>query len=144
MKHTAALVLLFVAACSRPPSGGGLTGAENPRAAVQRFLAAARAQDMQAISVVWGNTKGPQREQIERVELEKREQIMIALLRHDQSSISEPRNAPDGRLTVIVELKQGARTASPWFTLARGPSNRWYVEDFDLVTLQNKGFGSKP
>ena len=143
MKHAIAFVLLL-AACSGAPSGGALTGAENPRAAVQRFLAAARAQDMQAISVVWGNAKGPQREQIERAELEKREQIMIALLRHDQATISEPRNAPDNKVTVIVELKQGVRTAAPWFTVARGPSNRWYVEDLDLVTLQNKGFGSKP
>jgi hypothetical protein len=146
----AALLLIVAAACHNNPTVGGtsragaLTGADNPRAAVEGFLAAARAQDMQAMSVVWGNDKGPQRDQVERQELEKREVIMIALLRHDQSNISAPQTAPAGRLKMTVDLKQGALTASPVFTVVRGPSNRWYVEDFDTQVLQNKGFGRKP
>jgi hypothetical protein len=146
----AALLLIVAAAChSNPPSAGtsragALTGADNPRAAVERFLAAARAQDMQAMSVVWGNDKGSQRDQVDRQELEKREVIMIALLRHDQSDIGTPQTAPGGRLRVTVDLKQGSLTASPVFTVVRGPSSRWYVEDFDAQLLQNKGFARKP
>ncbi|HVT39820.1 MAG TPA: hypothetical protein VHE78_12290 [Gemmatimonadaceae bacterium] len=145
----AVLLLIAAAAChSNPPASGvsgtgALTGADNPRTAVERFLAAARAQDMQAISAVWGNDKGSQRDQVDRQELEKREVIMIALLRHDQANISAPQAAPGGRLKMTVDLKQGSLTASPVFTVVRGPSNRWYVEDFDTQLLQNKGFGRK-
>ena len=89
--------LVLVAACHTAPAGNVLTGAESPRSAVERFLAAARAQDMQALSVMWGNDRGPQRDQLERQELEKRELIMIALLRHDQSKISEPKRIDGGK-----------------------------------------------
>ena len=140
----AVLLMLITAACASTPNRGALTGAETPRAAVETFLAAARAQDMQAVSVVWGNAKGPQRDQVERQELEKREVIMIALLRHDQSSISAPQSAPEGKMRMTVDLKQGTLAASPVFTVVKGPSSRWYVEDFDVQLLQNKGFGRKP
>jgi hypothetical protein len=120
-----------------------LTGAETPHAAVERFLEAARAQDLQAMSVVWGNVKGSQRDQLDRQDLEKREMIMVALLRHDQSNISAPQGALGGRVKFTVDLKQGPLAASPIFTAVRGPSNRWYVEDFDLTMLQNRGFGGR-
>ena len=136
--------LVFVAACHSAPAGNVLTGADSPRSAVERFLAAARAQDMQALSVTWGNDKGPQRDQLERQELEKRELIMIALLRHDQAKISEPKRIDGGKMVLTVDLKQGKRSASPTFTTVMGPSSRWYVVDLDLLMLQNKGFGGKP
>jgi hypothetical protein len=138
-----ALLVLAAVACHGVSTSGGLTGADSPRAAVDRFLSAARAEDMQALSTVWGNTKGPMRDQAERPDLERREMIIIKLLRHDQARIAETKNAPDSKVTMIVELKQGALTAAPMFTLVRGPSSRWYVEDLDLKVLQNAGFGGK-
>ena len=138
-----ALLLLFAAACKTVAIGTSRTGADDARSAVERFLAAARAQDLQALSVVWGNEKGAQRDQLARAELEQREVIMIRLLRHDQSRISEPQRAPNGRLALTVDLKQGALTASPVFTAVRAKSGRWYVENLDLTMLQNKGFGGK-
>lgn len=139
----AAFLLLLLSACKTVPLGSSNTGADNARAAVERFLAAARAQDLQAMSVVWGNEKGAQRDQLARPELEQREVIMIRLLRHDQARIAEPQRGANGRLAMTVDLKQGTLTASPVFTTVRASSGRWYVENVDLTLLQNKGFGGK-
>jgi len=55
---------------------------------VDQFLAAVKAQDLQAMSVVWGTSKGPARDQLERSELEKREIIMQGCYDHDGTASS--------------------------------------------------------
>ncbi len=40
-------------------------------------------------------------------------------------------------------MTQGLRTADVKFTVAKGPADRWFVEDFELIQLQNKGFCKK-
>ena len=134
------VLLVLVAACRAAPMGSALTGAESPRAAVERFLAAARAQDLQALGAVWGDEKGATRERIPRPQLEELQIIQLCLLKHEQSHIADPAVALGGRLTMQVDLTQGSLTANVKFTVAKGPSNRWYVADFDAVALQNKGF----
>jgi hypothetical protein len=111
---------------------------------VEKYLAAARAQDLQALGVVWGDEKGPTRDHLPREELEKREFVMLCLLKHDQARIGEPVAAVGGRYTMQVELTQGQVKANVKFTVAKGPSNRWYVQDFDSQLLQNAGFCKKP
>src|SRR5579883_1210574 len=51
-------------ACRSTPTrpSGDLSGAPSARGAVERFLAAVRAQDLQAMSVVWGTKNGPSRD----------------------------------------------------------------------------------
>ena len=137
------LVLVVATACraaTPAPAGGALTGADSPRAALDQFLAAARAQDIQALSVVWGDESGPARNKFARQELERRELIMVSCLKYDQTRISAPSVAEGGRQAFQVELKQAQLTATPRFTAARGPSNRWYVQDFEVQVLQNAGF----
>ena len=66
----AAGVSIVVAACSTGGGGGGgavsgggqMTGAASSQLAVEQFLAAARAQDLQAFSAIWGSERGPARE----------------------------------------------------------------------------------
>jgi len=139
-----AVILVLAAACHTAPAGSSLGGAESPRAAVEKYLAAARAQDLQALGVVWGDEKGPTRDHLPREELEKREFVMLCLLKHDQARIGEPVAAVGGRYTMQVELTQGQVKANVKFTVAKGPSNRWYVQDFDSQLLQNAGFCKKP
>ncbi|MFI5243609.1 MAG: hypothetical protein ACHQQR_00165 [Gemmatimonadales bacterium] len=138
------MILVLAAACHTAPAGSSLGGAESPRAAVEKYLAAARAQDLQALGVVWGDEKGPTRDHLPREELEKREFVMLCLLKHDQARIGEPVAAVGGRYTMQVELTQGQVKANVKFTVAKGPSNRWYVQDFDSQLLQNAGFCKKP
>jgi hypothetical protein len=139
------LLLVLVAACRTVRvADTSMTGAATPRAAVDRFLAAARAQDIQALTAVFGNERGALREQSDRSTMEKQALIMLQCLRHDQESISEPRRAEAGHQNFMVTLTQGKLSGTALFTVTRGPGDRWFVLSFDIVSLQNKGFCSKP
>ena len=93
------LAFLVLSACSRsttttntgavpaPSSGPQLVGASSPRMAVEQFLTAVRAQDIQAMSVVFGTTRGPSRDNMEREQLEKRLIILQCYFMHDKYRI---------------------------------------------------------
>jgi hypothetical protein len=139
-----ALLLVLVAACRTVVvSDNTLTGAATPRAAVERLLAAARSQDIQALGAVFGNDRGPMRNQAERATVERQLLIQLQCLRHDKAVISEPARGEGGRTIFTVDFTQAANTATSRFTVVKGPSDRFYVEIFDIVALQNKGFCGK-
>lgn len=138
-------VLLLLAACrsaqpapagTRPTPSGNQTGAATARAAVQSFLASVRAEDLQAMSAVWGTTDGPARDALPRPELEKRELIMMCYFRHDSSRILEEAPGTAGKTVFAVELKRGGLTGSTNFYVVPGPKGRWYVESADLTPLR--------
>lgn len=135
------LTLVAAVACARTPAprggpGVSLTGAPGPRQAVELFLAAVKAQDLQAMSVVWGTEKGPARDQMDRTELEKREIIMQSCYDHDRFQITEEGPAPNGERYVRVSITRGSVTRVPNFTVVRGPSERWYVKDADFNAVR--------
>ena len=146
MKRIALVLVLAASACQTVPVRGtsAMTGGATPRDAIDRFLAGARAQDIQALGAVFGNDQGPLREHADRAMVERQLLIQAQCLRHDKSVVSGPVRGPGGSELFTVDLTQGTLTASPHFTVVRGPSNRWYVEVFEIVELQNKGFCSKP
>jgi hypothetical protein len=116
---------------------GPSTGASSPRAAVDGFLGAVKAQDLQAMSTVWGNVKGPARDAIERAELEKRELIMQCYLNHDSYRIVSEAPGEASRRVFRVALtrktSRGPLTRETKFTTLEGPGARWYVEDVELA-----------
>jgi hypothetical protein len=145
------LLLLTVAACrsaSTPspsttgsPSPGSsassanLPGAAAPRQAVERFLGAAKSQDLQEMSIAWGTSKGPARDQFERAELEKRLIVMQVCYDSDKHRIVDETPGDNGKRVLRVELTKGAVTKTPRFTTVKGPSDRWYVEDADFAAV---------
>lgn len=130
----AMLVLLSAVGCGpKNTSGGGVTGATSSEQAVVTFLGAARAQDLQAVSAVWGNDESPTRDRVERQELERRLMIIVCHLRHDESRIGAAQSGEAGRTIHQVELTKGTIQATVPFTTVRNKTNgRWYVEDVDL------------
>jgi len=138
------LLLVLAAACKtvvvRETS---MTGAATPRASIDRLLAAAKAQDMQALGAIYGNEKGPRRDQDPRPLIERQLLIQLQCLRHDQAVIAEPTRGEGGRQRFVIDFTQGSQKASVSFTTVKGPSDRWYVESFEIVVLQNKGFCGK-
>jgi hypothetical protein len=136
VKRSIIAFVMVVGACG-PRTGGALTGAPAPRTAVEQFLAAVRAQDLQAMSVVWGSEKGPARDLIERQELEKRELVMQCMLTHDRFRILSEAPGADGKRVFRVELRRGTVTRATNFTSVRGPSDRWYVETADLEPVKD-------
>ncbi len=150
-----ALMLLVVAACRTVPvnesgapiapaggAGGAASamGAASSRAAVDRFLAAARDQDLATIGNLFGDEAGPARDRDDRRAFEQREVIMVCALRHDQAKVTEGAATVGGKIIYNVDLVQGMLQATTRFTTVRGPAGRWFVSEFDIVTLQNKGF----
>jgi hypothetical protein len=118
------------------PAAGNTTGGSDAPGAIRAFMSAAKQQDLQALGAVWGNASGPARDAISREELEKRELIMIRCLRHDRYDIAGEAPNPGGSRAMVVNLTYRDLSRSTNFVVVRGPSNRWYVEKFDLDPLQ--------
>ena len=143
------LVLLtcLLAACrsvpARPGSSGSAVGAPSPTAAVEQLLAAARAQDLQAITAVWGDETGLVLDRQPREEVEERAFIIACVLKNDTEKVGDAVPAGNGHMFVTADLTQGKNAGSIRFEVApRG--NRWLVANFDISVLQNKGFCSRP
>jgi hypothetical protein len=130
------MILLAVAACKSASTRGDtqLTGAPS---AVESFLSAVRAQDLQAMSVIWGNSKGPARDVVDRDQLEKRELIMQCYLGHDSFNVLSDTRTKGDEHVVQVTLTKGKVTRETSFTAVQGPSDRWYVLRADLEPVKD-------
>ncbi len=126
-----------LAGCRARPATVAEPGAGTATNAVRQFLAAAKAQDLQAMSAVWGNEESPLRDRVERQELERRLLIMMCHLRHDESRIGDSEPGEAGRLIHPVELTRGRLSATSKFTVVKNKeSGRWYVEVFEMEPLR--------
>jgi hypothetical protein len=136
----AAGVSIAIAACGSGGGGGAhgqLTGAASPHLAVEQFLAAARAQDLQAFSAIWGSERGAARDVVDRSQLEKRELTMMCYLTHDRYEISSELTPKPGEHDYTVEITRGTQTRETKITTVEGPSERWYVLDVQLAPLED-------
>jgi hypothetical protein len=125
-------LLVLAVGCRRSNTSVG-AGARTPQQAVVQFLDAARAQDMDQMSAVWGNDESPTRDRVERQELERRLLIMICHLKHDESRLAPAQMGEAGRMLLRADLKQGTKETTVPFTLVRNPrTDMWFVEDVDL------------
>lgn len=128
-----ALLALTISACpGSRPSAGGLTGAASPRAAVDEFLGAVRAGDLQRIAAVWGDQRGAARDIHDREQLEQRTFIMQQCLSHERFRVVGETPGAAGRRVFDVELAKGDMLRRTTFTTIEGPSQRWYVQEVDL------------
>ena len=142
------LVAIVASACSRAggapasapmPNAGSAGGAASSRDAVDAFMTAVRAQDLQTMSAVWGTARGPARDQLDREQLEKRLVIIQCKLDHDSWSYAEerPRLLAGGKQDFRVRLKQKSAEAVTSFTTILAADGRWYVEIVDLEPLRD-------
>jgi hypothetical protein len=121
----------------RPAGAGNQSGAADAVGAVRGFLAAAKEPDLQAMGVLFGDAQGPAREALPREELEKREVIMARCLRHDHYDIVTDLPNPGGGRNFVVNLTYKDLSRSSNFQVVMGPANRWYVQKFDPMTLND-------
>lgn len=101
------------------------------------FLNAVAAQDLQAMSVVWGTEKGAARDNLDRDELDKRLILIQSCYRHDTFTIAEETAGGAGHRLIRVAITRGRETKTPNFDLVQGPSSRWYVQDADFNTMRS-------
>jgi hypothetical protein len=123
------LLAALLAACSRNPAPGTtLPGSVAPRQAATDFLNAVRAQDLQAMSTVWGNERGPARDYFDRAELDKRLLVMQSCYSHDRFQVLDESPGSGGTSLVRVQLVRGNRTKTTNFVAHKGPGNRYFVD----------------
>ena len=133
----AAAAVLLGACGSAPAAGGSATGARSSRAAVEAFLDAARAGDVQALTAVWGTENGAARDRLSPDELEMRAVTMICHFRADSYEIVNERAGDGGQRVASVELRKGTLRRTTTFWTVQGPADRWYVSDADLRSVQD-------
>lgn len=109
-----------------------------PRQALNTFLSAANAQDLQAMAAVWGDKDGSVQSsrKMGREEIEKREIIMMCYLRHDKYRVVSDAPAVDNERVLGVELTKGKMSRTSSFNLATDGS-RWYVRSANLEALRD-------
>ena len=100
-------------------------------------MAAAKAQNLDAMSLVWGSAAGPARSTMDRTTWEQREVIMMTCLRHDSYRVQGEAPAAGGERVLLVELKFGDLTRSTNFYATLGPEQRWFVRSLDTQALES-------
>ncbi len=126
-------------ACARQPvstsptgsSAGNVVGAGSSKAAVDQFMTAVKQADLQAKSTIWGNAKGPGRDQFKRDELEKRLVIMQCRMQHDRYVFLDetPSLKAGGSQVWPMRLTRKRVNANVSVTTVRGPNGRWFLEN---------------
>jgi hypothetical protein len=114
-----------------------MSGAAAPRLAVEQFLSAAKAGDLQAMSVVFGTNKGAARDNIQWNELEKREIILQCFFNADSYRIVSEAAGADGHRVVRAELAKGKVLRQPNFFVIQGPEGRWYVDNMEIAVVRD-------
>jgi hypothetical protein len=118
-------------------STGQITGAASAQLAVDQFLTAVNAKDLQAMSIVFGTKDGPARETMDRTELEKREVILACYFAHDSYRTLGESGGTGGHREIRIELKKGNLTRETTFYAIRGPGGRWYVDNMDIAAVRD-------
>lgn len=143
--RSAALIIVALVACHNAPRGGvDQPGAPTPQLAVEHFLAAAKAQNLQALAMAWGTDKGPARDVVDKSQIERRELIMMCYLNHDTYRVRGEGPAQAGRRTYTVELNRGGLARTTTVTTVQGPAQRYYVEQVALEPLNDLCAGGVP
>ena len=114
-----------------------IAGGATPAAAVEQFLNAVRAQDIQAMSVNFGTSRGPSRDNMNRDELEKRLIILQCYFNHDKFRILREYPGDDSHRVVVVELTRGSNVRNPSFYTIAGPGGRFFVDNMEIAAVRD-------
>jgi hypothetical protein len=143
------ITMLLLAACKQqqvttttvPASKpvANVSGAPDPRSAVQTYMTAVANQDLQAMSRIWGSKDGSvlDTHAMPREEIEKREIVIVCYLRHDNYRIISEAQGPEGERVFATELSRGGLKRATNFYVTQGPTRRWYVRSVDVEPLQD-------
>jgi hypothetical protein len=109
-----------------------------PRPALDSFLAAVKAQDLQAMSNVWGDKDGSVRAsgKMGREEIERREIILMCYFRHDRYRVLNETPGVDNERVFQVELTKGTLSRTTNFYLATD-GTRWFVRSADMEPVRD-------
>lgn len=106
---------------------GSVTGAATPSAAIDAFMAAIKAQDLQALGAIWGTPNGPARNRLSSDVLQERELTMLCYLHHDSYSVQSSAPAMNGDRTYAVLVKYKGLSHVGQYEVGRASDGRYYV-----------------
>jgi hypothetical protein len=142
-------LLLTAAACSGsggpsggvdptgPPTSQEDPGAANPTLAIQTFMAAIKAQNLDALAVIWGSDRGAARDIVDATQLRKRELIMECYFMFDSYVIVSDVTSSEGVHVATLQVTKGSLTRETKTQVVRGPKGRWYVASPELAPLKD-------
>jgi len=130
--------LVFVAGCSSGRTDD--LAPADPSVTVRQFLDAVKANDLTAMSLLWGNDRGPAAGYMDPQELRKRLTVIQIYLQHDNFELTEGgtlRMPGDDQMRVVpVRLLRSGCVAVVPFRLTPW-QGKWLVTDIDLTPIGN-------
>ena len=88
------------------------------------------------MSVVFGTSRGPSRDNIDRDQLDKRLVILQCFFNHDAARVYGETPGAGGHRVFIAELTRGRMTRTPHFYTIQGPGGRWFVDDMEIAAVR--------
>lgn len=130
--------------CAR---GGGTAAPASPEAAVRGFLAAVQANNLGAMSDLWGAKRGPARSYMDATELEQRLTVIRSFLQHEQAELVESQAGvlpSDGsqRIVQVRLTRKGCTPVVPFTVMRYGAG--WLVTNIDLAAAGNPARSCPP
>ncbi len=109
------------------PERGNVTGAASARDAVNQFMGAVKAEDLQALGAIWGTKNGPARDQMDVKILQERELIMLCYLKHDTYTVLGDAPSLNRDRVFAVEITYGKIRHTGQFAVGPASNGRYYV-----------------
>jgi hypothetical protein len=135
--------LMLLAACTtrttvQQPVNTSVSVASGARPALDAFLAAIRAKDLQALGANWGDKEGAIRDskRISREDLEKRELLLMCYFAHDSFTVLNDEPVANGERKLTVRLTKGTMSRTTDFFLTSAP-DRWYVRSGNVEPVRD-------
>jgi len=127
------LALGALASC-RGPNPRGAPSPVTPEAAIEQFLDATNAGDLERMATLWGSEAGPSNvtNQIPARDRVQRLTIMHRLLRNDSRRLAGSDNTQPSRPVRTYEIVQGTRRFQVPFTCVTSRYGGWLIQEIGL------------
>lgn len=137
-------ILFLVAACGGRGGASPTPAARSPGPAlvVERFLAAANANELETMTQLFGTADRTIVELEGRTRAEQRMYVLASLLRHNDWTIRGQRTVPGRMLDateLLVELQKPERTVVVPLLVVRRDGGGWIIEQIDVEELTQAG-----
>jgi hypothetical protein len=89
------------------------------------------------MSVIFGTSSGPSRDNMNREELEKRLVILQCYFNHEKYRILSESPGDGGHRVIEVELMKQGNARTPNFYAIGGPGGRWYIDNMEIAAVRD-------
>ena len=142
-RHLVILGLAATVACGGGRSGAvsPVPGPATPEAALEQFLTAVNAADLDQMAMLWGDQRGPEG-QTHTMTNETRMQrltIMQRVLRSDNHQVTATDASDPAKRVITVAMTQGTRQYSVPFTMVPMRAGGWIVNAIRLDAAMPTG-----